>query len=103
MKRFAWIVALTFLNPIVAECVLLKSIAACFTARINSSGSLGTPPKNSLMMKGAGMKHVDSLNVNIAIGTVGIVFPPAHSVLFDCLQNDLQTVTDGVPTEADAA
>jgi hypothetical protein len=57
-----------FSKPTVAECVLLKSIGACFTMRINSRGSFGTPPKNSFMMKGAGMKHVDSLNVKVVIG-----------------------------------
>jgi hypothetical protein len=31
---------------------LLKSIDACFTARINSSGLLGTPSKNCFNMKG---------------------------------------------------
>jgi hypothetical protein len=71
--------------------------------RINSGGSFGTPPKNSFMMKGAGMKHVDSLNVKATIGTVGVVSPPAPPALFDCLQFDLQTVTAGVAAEAGIA
>ncbi len=49
------------------------------------------------------MKHVDSLNIKVTIGTVGVVSPPAPPASFDCLQFDLGTVMDKIAAEADVA
>ncbi len=52
-------------------------------------GVIWNSPEDFFMMKDAGMKHVDSLNIIVPIGTVGVVSPPAPPALFDCLQFDL--------------
>ena len=76
----------------------MNSIAAAFTARISSSGLLGTPLKNTFTMKGGAMIHIDSLKANDVIavsetiGTISSSLLPPRPVTFEFVWLDLLRV-----------